>query len=39
VHVSRVFPLAQVAAAHRESATWHVRGKLILEVRKADELA
>lgn len=39
VHISQVFPLAQVAAAHRESATWHVRGKLILEVRKADEPA
>ncbi|AMJ65664.1 NADP-dependent oxidoreductase [Hymenobacter sp. PAMC 26628] len=39
VFVSQVFPLEQVAAAHRESATWHVRGKLILEIRKEDEPA
>jgi NADPH:quinone reductase-like Zn-dependent oxidoreductase len=39
VHVSRVFPMAQVADAHRESATWHVRGKLILEVSKDGEPA
>jgi len=32
VSVSQVFPLEQVAAAHRESETWHVRGKLILEI-------
>ncbi|MGI4762271.1 MAG: NADP-dependent oxidoreductase [Janthinobacterium lividum] len=32
VVVSQVFPLAEVAAAHRESETWHVRGKLVLEV-------
>ena len=36
VFVSQVFPLEQVAAAHRESETWHVRGKLILEIRKDD---
>ena len=36
VFVSQVFPLEQVAEAHRESETWHVRGKLILEIRKAD---
>ena len=32
--VSRVYPLAEVAAAHRESETKHVRGKLVLEIRK-----
>jgi len=39
VFVNQVFPLEQVADAHRESATWHVRGKLILEIRKEDEPA
>ena len=39
VLISRVFPLEQVAEAHRESETWHVRGKLILEIRKEDEPA
>lgn len=34
VHVSRVYPLAQVAEAHRESATRHVRGKLVLEIHR-----
>lgn len=34
VIVSKVFPLEQVAEAHRESQTWHNRGKLILEIRK-----
>jgi NADPH:quinone reductase-like Zn-dependent oxidoreductase len=34
VIISKVFPLEQVAEAHRESETWHVRGKLVLEVRK-----
>ena len=37
VYVSQVFPLEQVAAAHRESETWHVRGKLVLEIRKEGE--
>ncbi|MDJ1469292.1 NADP-dependent oxidoreductase [Xanthocytophaga flava] len=32
--VSKVFPLDQVAEAHRESETKHVRGKIILEVKK-----
>ena len=32
VFISQVFPLAQVAEAHRESETWHTRGKLVLEV-------
>ncbi len=39
VFVSQVFPLEQVAKAHGESQTWHVRGKLVLEVRKDDEPA
>lgn len=34
VLVSKVFPLEQVAEAHRESESWHVRGKLVLEIRK-----
>jgi NADPH:quinone reductase-like Zn-dependent oxidoreductase len=37
VVVSQVFPLAQVAAAHRESQTWHVRGKLVLQINPEDE--
>lgn len=32
--ISQVYPLAEVAAAHRESETKHVRGKLVLEIRK-----
>ncbi|GAB3774309.1 NADP-dependent oxidoreductase [Spirosoma horti] len=32
--VSKVYPLQQVADAHRESETRHVRGKIVLEVRK-----
>jgi NADPH:quinone reductase-like Zn-dependent oxidoreductase len=39
VFISNVFSLDQVAEAHRESATWHVRGKLVLEVTKADKPA
>ena len=34
VIVSKVYPLEKVAEAHRESETKHVRGKLVLEVRK-----
>ena len=34
IFISKVFPLEQVAEAHRESETWHVRGKLVLEIRK-----
>ena len=34
VFISKVFPWEQVAEAHRESETWHVRGKLVLEIRK-----
>ncbi len=39
VVISKVYPLEQVAEAHRESETWHVRGKLVLEIRKEDEQA
>lgn len=39
VFINEVFPLEQVAAAHRKSATWHVRGKLVLEIRQDDESA
>lgn len=31
--LSKVYPLAQAAEAQQESATWHVRGKLVLEIR------
>jgi NADPH:quinone reductase-like Zn-dependent oxidoreductase len=34
VSISKVYPLEQVAEAHHESETWHVRGKLILEIVK-----
>jgi NADPH:quinone reductase-like Zn-dependent oxidoreductase len=37
VLISRVYPLAQVAEAHRESQTLRVRGKLVLEIHPADE--
>jgi NADPH:quinone reductase-like Zn-dependent oxidoreductase len=37
VFISKVFPLEKVAEAHLESETWHVRGKLVLEVRKEVE--
>ncbi|MEX8546619.1 MAG: NADP-dependent oxidoreductase [Mucilaginibacter sp.] len=37
VNISKIYPLAQVAEAHRESETWHVRGKLVLEIKKEDE--
>jgi NADPH:quinone reductase-like Zn-dependent oxidoreductase len=39
VTVSQVFPLAQVADAHRASQTWHVRGKLVLQINPEDEPA
>ena len=39
VLISQVFPLAQVAEAHRESQTWRVRGKLVLEIHPDDEPA
>jgi NADPH:quinone reductase-like Zn-dependent oxidoreductase len=39
VLVSQVYPLAQVAAAHRKSQTWHVRGKLVLAIHPDAEPA
>ena len=39
VLVSKVYPLAQVADAHRESQTQRVRGKLVLEIHKDGEPA
>lgn len=39
VYISKVFPLEQVAEAHRESQTWHVRGKLVLQIHSNDEPA
>lgn len=32
--VSKVYPLEQVAEAHQQSETKHVRGKIVLEIRK-----
>jgi NADPH:quinone reductase-like Zn-dependent oxidoreductase len=32
VFISHVYALTQVADAHRESQTWHVRGKLVLQI-------
>lgn len=32
--VSKIYPLEQVAEAHRESETKHVCGKIVLEIRK-----
>lgn len=37
VFINNVFPLEQADRAHRESETWHVRGKLVLEVVKENE--
>jgi len=37
VRVSKVFPLEEAAEAHRESETWHVRGKLVLQIRNEKE--
>jgi NADPH:quinone reductase-like Zn-dependent oxidoreductase len=34
VTISKVFPLEQVAEAHRENEAGHVRGKLVLEIIK-----
>ena len=34
IEISKTYPLQQVSEAHRMSETWHVRGKLILEVLK-----
>ncbi|GAB3899049.1 NADP-dependent oxidoreductase [Spirosoma agri] len=35
--VSKVYPLQQVADAHRQSETKHVRGKIVLEIRQENE--
>jgi NADPH:quinone reductase-like Zn-dependent oxidoreductase len=32
--ISKIYPLTRVAEAHRESETKHVRGKIVLEIRK-----
>ncbi|MBD1394087.1 NADP-dependent oxidoreductase [Mucilaginibacter glaciei] len=34
VLIGKVFPLEHVAEAHLESETWHVRGRLVLEIKK-----
>lgn len=34
VIISKVYPLEQIAEAHKESETFHVRGKLVLEIKK-----
>ncbi|HEY0177856.1 MAG TPA: zinc-binding dehydrogenase [Pedobacter sp.] len=34
--ISKIYPLEQVADAHRQSETKHVRGKIVLEIRKED---
>lgn len=39
VVISKIYPLEQVAEAHRASETWHVKGKLVLEVQKEAEPA
>lgn len=31
--IERVYPLREVASAHARSRTWHVRGKLVLQVQ------
>lgn len=36
VIISKVYPLEQVVEAHKESETFHVRGKLVLEIRKEE---
>ena len=36
VNISKVYPLEQVAEAHKVSETFHVRGKLVLEILKED---
>jgi len=37
VFINKVFALEDVAAAHRESESWHIRGKLVLEIKKDKE--
>ena len=39
VIISKVFSLEQVAEAHKESETFHTRGKLVLEIKKEDKKA
>jgi len=34
--ISKIYPWEQAAAAHRDSETKHVRGKIVLEIRKED---
>ena len=34
--VSNIYPLQEVAEAHRQSETKHVRGKIVLEIRNED---
>lgn len=34
--VSKIYPWEQAAQAHRDSETKHVRGKIVLEIRKED---
>lgn len=34
--ISKVYPWEQAAEAHRDSETKHVRGKIVLEIRKED---
>lgn len=34
--VSKIYPWEQAAGAHRDSETKHVRGKIVLEIRKED---
>jgi NADPH:quinone reductase-like Zn-dependent oxidoreductase len=35
--ISKIYPWEQAAEAHRDSETKHVRGKIVLEIRKEDE--
>jgi len=35
--INKVYPLAKVAEAHRQSETKHVSGKIVLEIRKEEE--
>ena len=37
VYISKVYPLEKVAEAHKESETFHTRGKMVLEIQKEDE--
>jgi NADPH:quinone reductase-like Zn-dependent oxidoreductase len=34
VLINQVFPLEEVAEAHRRIATWHVRGRLVLSIKE-----